>query len=63
MTELRGEPADVSSDAIVPLQVDAASGPEQVISEKASGDRRSLVARERLARPPRCVRCFGFPWL
>ena len=35
MTELRGEPADVSSDAIVPLQVDAASGPEQVISEKA----------------------------
>ena len=35
MTELRGKPADVSSDAIVPLQVDAASGPEQVISEKA----------------------------
>jgi hypothetical protein len=41
MTELRGEPADVSSDAIVPLQVDAASGPEAVISEKAleTGDR------------------------
>ena len=35
MTELRGEPADVSSDAIVPLQVDAASGPEAVISQKA----------------------------
>jgi N-terminal TM domain of oligopeptide transport permease C len=35
MTELRGESSDVSSDAIVPLQVDAASGPEQVISEKA----------------------------
>jgi oligopeptide transport system permease protein len=35
MTELRGEPADVSSDAIVPLQVDAASGPEAVVSEKA----------------------------
>ena len=29
------EQADVSSDAIVPLQVDAASGPEQVISQKA----------------------------
>jgi oligopeptide transport system permease protein len=35
MTDLRGEPTDVSSEAIVPLQVDAASGPEQVISEKA----------------------------
>jgi oligopeptide transport system permease protein len=35
MTDLRGEPTDVSSRAIVPLQVDAASGPEQVISEKA----------------------------
>jgi oligopeptide transport system permease protein len=35
MTDLRGEPADVSSEAIVPLQVDAASGPEQVLSEKA----------------------------
>ena len=49
MTELRGEPADVSSDAIVPLQVDAASGPEQVISEKALETGSSLVARERLA--------------
>jgi oligopeptide transport system permease protein len=35
MTELKGEPSDVSNDAIIPLQVDAASGPEQVISEKA----------------------------
>jgi oligopeptide transport system permease protein len=35
MTDLRGEPADLSSEPIVPLQVDAASGPEQVISEKA----------------------------
>ena len=34
MTELRGEP-DVSKDAVFPLQVDAASGPEGVISEKA----------------------------
>jgi oligopeptide transport system permease protein len=34
MTELRGE-SDVSRDAVVPLQVDAASGPEEVISEKA----------------------------
>ena len=34
MTELRGEP-DVSKDAVVPLQVDAASGPEEVISERA----------------------------
>jgi oligopeptide transport system permease protein len=34
MTELRGE-SDVSRDAIVPVQVDAASGPEEVISEKA----------------------------
>jgi len=34
MTELRGEP-DVSRDAVVPLQVDAASGPEEVISERA----------------------------
>jgi oligopeptide transport system permease protein len=35
MTDLRGEPADVSSEAIVPLQVDAASGPAQVVSETA----------------------------
>jgi oligopeptide transport system permease protein len=35
MTDLRGEPADLSSEPIVPVQVDAASGPEQVISEKA----------------------------
>jgi oligopeptide transport system permease protein len=35
MTDLRGEPADLSSEPIVPLQVDAASGPEQVLSEKA----------------------------
>jgi oligopeptide transport system permease protein len=35
MTDLRGEPADLSSQAIVPLQVDAASGPEQVLSENA----------------------------
>jgi oligopeptide transport system permease protein len=35
MTDLRGESADLSSEPIVPLQVDAASGPEQVISEKA----------------------------
>ena len=35
MTDLRGEPTDLSSEAIVPLQVDAASGPEDVISEKA----------------------------
>jgi len=35
MTDLRGEPADLSSEPIVPLQVDAASGPEQVVSEKA----------------------------
>jgi oligopeptide transport system permease protein len=35
MTDLRGEPTDLSSEAIVPLQVDAASGPEQVVSEKA----------------------------
>ena len=35
MTDLRGEPADLSSEPIVPLQLDAASGPEQVISEKA----------------------------
>jgi oligopeptide transport system permease protein len=35
MTDLRGEPADLSSEAIVPLQVDAASGPEQVLSERA----------------------------
>jgi oligopeptide transport system permease protein len=34
MTELRGKPA-VSKDSVVPLQVDAASGPEEVISEKA----------------------------
>jgi oligopeptide transport system permease protein len=34
MTELRGEP-DVSKDAVVPLQIDAASGPEEVISGKA----------------------------
>jgi oligopeptide transport system permease protein len=34
MTELRGE-SDVSRDAVVPVQVDAASGPEEVISEKA----------------------------
>jgi oligopeptide transport system permease protein len=34
MTELRGEP-DVSKDAVVPLQIDAASGPEEVISERA----------------------------
>jgi oligopeptide transport system permease protein len=34
MTELRGEP-DVSKDAVFPLQVDAASGPEEVISERA----------------------------
>ena len=34
MTELRGEPA-VSKDVVVPLQVDAASGPEEVISERA----------------------------
>ena len=35
MTDLRGEPADVSSEAIVPLQVDAASGPAQVVSDTA----------------------------
>src|SRR6188472_3610487 len=35
MTELRREPADVSSDSVFPEQVDAASGPEEVISEKA----------------------------
>ena len=35
MTDLRGEPTDLSSEAIVPLQVDAASGPEEVLSEKA----------------------------
>jgi oligopeptide transport system permease protein len=35
MTDLRGEPTDVSSDTIVPLQVDAASGPAQVVSETA----------------------------
>jgi hypothetical protein len=35
MTDLRGEPADLSSEPIVPLQLDAASGPEQVITEKA----------------------------
>jgi oligopeptide transport system permease protein len=35
MTDLRGEPTDVSNDAIVPLQVDAASGPEEVLSQKA----------------------------
>ena len=34
MTDLRGH-SDVSRDAIVPLQVDAASGPEEVISERA----------------------------
>jgi oligopeptide transport system permease protein len=34
MTELRGG-SHVSRDAVVPLQVDAASGPEEVISEKA----------------------------
>jgi oligopeptide transport system permease protein len=34
MTELRGKP-DVSKDAVFPEQVDAASGPEEVISEKA----------------------------
>jgi len=34
MTDLRGQ-SDVSRDAIVPLQVDAASGPEEVISERA----------------------------
>jgi oligopeptide transport system permease protein len=35
MTDLRGESGKVSSQAVVPLQVDAASGPEEVISEKA----------------------------
>ena len=35
MTDLRGEPTDLSREAIVPVQVDAASGPEQVLSEKA----------------------------
>jgi oligopeptide transport system permease protein len=35
MTDLRGESADLSREAVVPLQVDAASGPEQVVSEKA----------------------------
>jgi oligopeptide transport system permease protein len=35
MTDLRGEPTDVSSEAIVPLQVDAASGPEEILSQKA----------------------------
>ena len=34
MTDLRGQ-SDVSRDAVVPLQVDAASGPEEVISERA----------------------------
>ncbi len=63
MTELRGEPADVSSDAIVPLQVDAASGPEEVIFREGIGDRCSLIGRERVARSPRAVRCSGSPWL
>jgi oligopeptide transport system permease protein len=35
MTDLRDESGKVSSQAVVPLQVDAASGPEEVISEKA----------------------------
>jgi oligopeptide transport system permease protein len=35
MTDLRGDSGKVSSQAVVPLQVDAASGPEEVISEKA----------------------------
>ena len=35
MTDLRGESGKVASQAVVPLQVDAASGPEEVISEKA----------------------------
>jgi oligopeptide transport system permease protein len=35
MTDLRGESADLSKEAVVPLQVDAASGPEQVFTEKA----------------------------
>jgi len=35
MTDLRGESGKVASQAVVPLQVDAASGPEEVISERA----------------------------
>ena len=38
-------------DAIVPLQVDAASGPEEVISEKALETGSSLAGRECVARP------------
>ncbi len=38
MTDLRGEPADLSSDAIVPLQVDAASGPEASDIREGVGD-------------------------
>ena len=37
---------------IVPLQVDAASGPEQVISQKALETGARSLRRERLARPP-----------
>ncbi|HEX3199510.1 MAG TPA: ABC transporter permease [Propionibacteriaceae bacterium] len=35
MTDLRGESADLSKAAVVPVQVDAASGPEQILSEQA----------------------------
>jgi len=55
MTELRGQPADLSNESIVPLQVDAASGPEEVLPERTPAPgARSLGAnawRELRRRP------------
>ena len=51
------------SDAIVPLQVDAASGPEEVISEKALETGSSLAGQRTRGATSAAVRCFGSLWL
>ncbi len=62
MTDLRRQPADLSSESIVPLQVDAASGPEQVLPRRHETRSRSLGA-ERLARSPPPPDVLDLTWL
>jgi oligopeptide transport system permease protein len=54
MTELRRQPTDLSNESVVPLQTDAASGPEAVLPDTTAPGVRSLGAdawRELRSRP------------
>jgi oligopeptide transport system permease protein len=54
MTELRRQPTDLSNEPIVPLQTDAASGPEEVLPDTTTPGSRSLGSdawRELRTRP------------